>query len=242
MGRLALRPRVRRRAEGRPGAEDERRRACPRSAPCSRCRARRPPSSPRPRPATSSPSPSWRASMPANGWRAGKAPPAPDVAQPVRNYALAIATKDRKDDVRLSTALHKLTEEDRGAASGSRTRRCTRPACKGVNDEHLKVTLERLQAALRRRRRFAAAGDRLQGIDPQDRHPARPPQEAVGRPRPVRRLRDRGEAAAARRGLQVRRQDHRRRRAQAVDPGGRGRRARRARSRGRSASRWSTSR
>ena len=36
-----------------------------------------------------------------------------------RNYALAIATKDRKDDVRLSTALHKLTEEDRGADLGA---------------------------------------------------------------------------------------------------------------------------
>ena len=51
--------------------------------------------------------------MPANGWRGGKAPPTLELAQPVRNYALAIATKDRKDDVRLSTALHKLTEEDR---------------------------------------------------------------------------------------------------------------------------------
>ncbi len=49
----------------------------------------------------------------------GKAPPALEIAQPVRNYTLAIATKDRKDDVRLSTALHKLTEEDRALAMGT---------------------------------------------------------------------------------------------------------------------------
>ena len=72
-------------------------------------------------------SPSSRASVPANGWPAARRRRRPDVAEPVRNFALAIATKDRKDDVRLSTALHKLTEEDRGAATGSRTRRCTRP-------------------------------------------------------------------------------------------------------------------
>ena len=50
----------------------------------------------------------------AGEWLAGgAAPPTPEIAHPVRNYALAIATRDRKDDVRLSTALHKLTEEDR---------------------------------------------------------------------------------------------------------------------------------
>ena len=85
--------------------------------------------------------------MPANGWRSGTAPPAPEAPQPVRNYALAISTKDRKDDVRLSTALHKLTEEDRGSALGAgrgdardpaqgRQRRASeghaRPACGGA--------------------------------------------------------------------------------------------------------------
>ena len=34
------------------------------------------------------------------------------LALPARNHALAITTRDRKDDVRLSTALHKLIEED----------------------------------------------------------------------------------------------------------------------------------
>ena len=81
----------------------------------------------------------------AGAWLAsGKAPPAPDVAQPTRNYALAIATKDRKDDVRLSTALHKLTEEDRALLwEQDETMHETR--LRGINDEHLKVTLERLK-------------------------------------------------------------------------------------------------
>ena len=57
--------------------------------------------------------------MPANGWPAARRRPRRSAAKPVRNFALAIATKDRKDDVRLSTALHKLTEEDRGAAMGA---------------------------------------------------------------------------------------------------------------------------
>ena len=81
----------------------------------------------------------------AGEWLAGgKAPPTPEVAQPVRNYALAIATKDRKDDVRLSTALHKLTEEDRALIwEQDETMHETR--LKGVNDEHLRVTLDRLK-------------------------------------------------------------------------------------------------
>ena len=56
----------------------------------------------------------------AGEWLAGgQGAAAPEVAQPTRNYALAIATKDRKDDVRLSTALHKLTEEDRALHLGA---------------------------------------------------------------------------------------------------------------------------
>jgi elongation factor G len=75
---------------------------------------------------------------------AGKAPPTPEVAQPVRNYALAIATKDRKDDVRLSTALHKLTEEDR-ALIWEQDEAMHETRLRGVNDEHLRVTLDRLK-------------------------------------------------------------------------------------------------
>ena len=57
--------------------------------------------------------------MPANGSaRRQGARPAGD-RPPVRNYTLAIATRDRKDDVRLSTALHKLIEEDRALQLGA---------------------------------------------------------------------------------------------------------------------------
>ncbi len=156
----------------------------------------------------------------------GKAPPSPEVGEPARNFALAIHTKDRKDDVRLSTALHKLTEEDR-ALNWEQDEVMHETRLRGVNDEHLKVTLERLKRRYGVAVDFEAAVDRLQGVDPTDGHPAGPSQEAVGRPRPVRRCGDRGEAVAARGRVQVRREDFRRRRAQAVDSGGRGRSARR---------------
>jgi elongation factor G len=92
----------------------------------------------------------------AGEWLAGnKAPPVLDVAQPTRNYSLAIATKDRKDDVRLSTALHKLTEEDR-ALVWEQDEAMHETRLKGINDEHLKVTLERLK------RRYGVAVDSRQ--------------------------------------------------------------------------------
>ena len=88
------------------------------------------------------------------GWlTSGKAPPPPlDLGEPTRNYALAIATKDRNDDVRLSTALHKLTEEDR-ALRWEQDELLHETRLRGVNDEHLKVTLERLK------RRYGVAVD-----------------------------------------------------------------------------------
>ena len=54
------------------------------------------------------------------------------------------------------------------------------------------------QRPLRRQRQIASAGDRLSGDDPQIDHPARPPQEAVRRPRPVRRRGAGDQADAAR--------------------------------------------
>ncbi|MGY3076451.1 small GTP-binding protein [Bradyrhizobium sp. LM6.10] len=74
---------------------------------------------------------------------------------------------------------------------------------------------------------LASPRDRLSGDHPQADRPARPPQEAVRRPRPVRRCRARHQAAAARRRLQVRREGGRRRgAAQLHRRGGRGRRRR----------------
>ena len=88
----------------------------------------------------------------------------------------------------------------------------------------------------------AAADGRLSRDHPQASHRARPPQETVRRPRPVRRHRAGDQAAAARLRLQVRGQDHRRRGAAQLHPGGGGGRASTGSSTARSASRWSISR
>ena len=83
------------------------------------------------------------------------APPRPEVELPAANYVLAITTKDRKDDVRLSTALHKLVEED-PVLDWEQDEALHETRLRGVNDEHLKVTLERLK------RRYGVAVDSRQ--------------------------------------------------------------------------------
>src|SRR5690606_37487682 len=82
----------------------------------------------------------------------GEMPRSPEIAWPARNHALAIATRDRKDDVRLSSALHKLVEED-PALAWEQDEVMHETRLRGVNDEHLKVTLERLK------RRYGVAVD-----------------------------------------------------------------------------------
>jgi elongation factor G len=74
------------------------------------------------------------------------------VDYPARNAALAIATKDRRDDVKLSTALHRLCEED-PALQWSQDDASHETVLRGVNDEHLSVVLGRLQ------RRYGVAVD-----------------------------------------------------------------------------------
>ncbi|HMC91896.1 MAG TPA: elongation factor G, partial [Allosphingosinicella sp.] len=68
----------------------------------------------------------------------------PTIQRLASNYALAIATTDRKDDVRLSTALHKLVEED-PSLSWEQDEALHETRLKGVSDEHLKVTLAKLK-------------------------------------------------------------------------------------------------
>jgi len=68
----------------------------------------------------------------------------PTIRRLASNYALAIATTDRKDDVRLSTALHKLVEEDL-SLSWEQDEVLHETRLKGVSDEHLKVTLAKLK-------------------------------------------------------------------------------------------------
>ncbi len=71
---------------------------------------------------------------------------------PPRNASLAIATRDRKDDVRLSTALHKLIEED-PALDWGHDDASHETVLRGINDEHLSVTLAKLK------RRYGVAVD-----------------------------------------------------------------------------------
>ena len=75
-----------------------------------------------------------------------------EVELPATNYALAITTRDRKDDVRLSTSLHKLVEED-PTLSWEQDEALHETRIKGVSDEHLNVTIARLK------RRYGVAVD-----------------------------------------------------------------------------------
>ncbi len=74
------------------------------------------------------------------------------VSYPARNAALAIVTRDRKDDVKLSTALHRLCEED-PALAWMQDEATHETVLLGINDEHLAVVLGRLQ------RRYGVAVD-----------------------------------------------------------------------------------
>lgn len=64
--------------------------------------------------------------------------------EPTRNAALAISTRDRKDDVKLSTALHRLCEEDPGL-EWNQEEASHETILRGINDEHLAVVLNRLE-------------------------------------------------------------------------------------------------
>lgn len=76
----------------------------------------------------------------------GGARPSARPAHPGRtaNSALSISVKDHKDEVRLSTALNKLTEEDR-ALSWETLDGTHETLLRGINEEHLGLALERLK-------------------------------------------------------------------------------------------------
>ncbi len=74
------------------------------------------------------------------------------VDYPARNAAIAITTRDRKDDVKLSTALHRLCEED-PALEWTQDEATHETLLHGINDEHLAVVLTRLS------RRYGVAVD-----------------------------------------------------------------------------------
>ncbi len=62
---------------------------------------------------------------------------------PPRNATIALRAKNRQDDVKLSTALHKLVEED-PALEWTQDDTSHETLLRGINDEHLNVTLQRL--------------------------------------------------------------------------------------------------
>lgn len=64
-------------------------------------------------------------------------------AAPIRNAGIAITTRDRKDDVKLSTALHRLCEEDVGL-EWTQDDASHETILRGINDEHLAVVTARL--------------------------------------------------------------------------------------------------
>ncbi|MFD1612099.1 elongation factor G [Sphingomonas tabacisoli] len=74
----------------------------------------------------------------------GKTFPPPDIERLAANAVIAIAPKNRNDDVKLSTALHKLTEED-SSLSWEQDEVHHETLLKGMGDEHLNVVLARLK-------------------------------------------------------------------------------------------------
>src|SRR4051812_13939527 len=74
----------------------------------------------------------------------GKLPPPIGIDYPARNCAVAIEPADRKDDVKLSGALHRLGEED-AALIIEHDDANHEIRLRGVNDEHLNTVLARLK-------------------------------------------------------------------------------------------------
>ena len=75
---------------------------------------------------------------------AGNLPPHVDIEFPARNCAIAIEPADRKDDVKLSGALQRLTEED-GGLLVEHDDANHEIRLRGVNDEHLNSVLAKLK-------------------------------------------------------------------------------------------------
>ncbi len=132
------------------------------------------------------------------------------LAPPDPVFSIALRPKERKDEVKLSTALQRLVEEDPSIGL-QHQQDSSETLLSGHGEMHLRVIIERLEGRNQIPvERHAPAVPYRETIR-KARHPARPPQEAVGRPRPVRRRRHRHQAAAARLRLPVHRDRHRRR-------------------------------
>ncbi len=75
---------------------------------------------------------------------AGAIPPPVELPSTARNATVAIAPSDRKDDVRLASALARLAEED-GALTIEHDDDSHELRLRGVNDEHLALVVARLK-------------------------------------------------------------------------------------------------
>ena len=74
----------------------------------------------------------------------GTVPPPIEVTYPARNCAFAIEPADRKDDVKLSGALHRILEED-PALVLEQDEAAHEMRLRGINEEHLNTVLARLK-------------------------------------------------------------------------------------------------
>ena len=201
----------------------------------SRSTARTTASGPRPKPAKRSRSASSTRSRPATRCRA---------ARPRRRRWCSRADAAGAGDVAGGDRPQGRRQARPGAAAAERGRSVADDDPQPADPRHRAVGAGRdasarragaAQGSLRRQRQIAAAGDRLSGDHPQIDHPARPPQEAIRRPWPVRRRGAGDQADAARLRLRIPRKGRRRRgAAQLYRRGGRGR-GRRAGARARSA-------
>ena len=151
------------------------------------------------RPATRSPSCGSTISRPASASRTPRSRPralrrTPAAPQPVQVFALSV--KDRKDEVRLAAALAKLVDEDpslvfiQDQETGE-----LQPRRPGRDASALRARAPQPRVSAWRRKLTKPLVAYRETIK-RRRLRARPPQEAIGRPWPVRRRRHRREAAA----------------------------------------------
>ena len=155
----------------------------------------------------------------------GKADPLPQPDKPQPVYGLAIHAEKRGDDVKLTGSIARLIEED-PTLELEQNAEMREMVLWGQGDVHLQIALDRL----RNRQNLSVVGH----------HAAVPYKETIRRgtsaafalqaaerrPRPVRRLHDRGRPAAARLGVHLHRQGRRRRDPAQLHPGRRGGRRR----------------
>ena len=121
----------------------------------------------------------------------------------------AIEPKSRGDEEKISTALHRLQEED-PTISYTRDAQTKELLLAGQGQSHIEVTVAKLKRRFGVEVNAQAAAHPLPRDDHGDDRGARPAQEADRRPRPVRRLQGEVRAAAARQRLRVRQRHLRR--------------------------------